>query len=119
MSEVRHGQGPEGRAPDKQKSGSRPKGRKPGIQARPAPISTKFTGECADLIDCIFDCRDSKQSGKFKTTIGKLATYVGSKYDYGGERRHGSNQDIDVNYINSSQRSSTWVNHWSHKTMGD
>jgi hypothetical protein len=80
MSEVKQGQ-----AGGLQKPGGKPKGRKPGVQARPAPVTTKFTGECADLIDCIFDCRDSKQSGKFKTTIGKLSTYVGSKYDYGGD----------------------------------
>jgi hypothetical protein len=52
------------------------------------PSKVKFTGDCDDLVDCIFDCEDSKQSGNFEATIDHLANYVGSKYEHGGEIRN-------------------------------
>jgi hypothetical protein len=36
----------------------------------------KFTGDCDDLSEVIFDCQDSQQSGKFAATLDKLANYV-------------------------------------------
>jgi hypothetical protein len=51
------------------------------------PAKAKFTGDCKDLAECIFDCEDSKQSENFEGTTDHLANCACSKYEHGGEVR--------------------------------
>jgi hypothetical protein len=57
------------------------------IKAPARVAQPKFTGDCDDLAEVIFDCQDSQQSGKFAATLDKLANYVGSKFRHGGDIR--------------------------------
>jgi hypothetical protein len=43
----------------------------------------RFTGDCDDLKECVFDCKDGKQASNFKMKIKKLSIYAATKYDMG------------------------------------
>jgi hypothetical protein len=43
----------------------------------------RFTGDCEDLKECVFNCEDEKQANAFETNIKKLSTYAATKYDMG------------------------------------
>ena len=43
----------------------------------------KFTGDCEDLKECVFDCEDERQANIFENNIKKLSTYAATKYDMG------------------------------------
>jgi hypothetical protein len=45
----------------------------------------KFTGECDDLKEFIFDCEGGKQGITFDANLKKLSIYAGAKYDTGSE----------------------------------
>jgi hypothetical protein len=55
----------------------------------PPLVSTRqnFVRECPKLVGCVFDCEDTRQSGKFEPMMEKLANYIGSKYNNGVERK--------------------------------
>jgi hypothetical protein len=43
----------------------------------------KFTGECEDLKDCVFDCEDEKQESVFGANLKKLSIFAATKYEMG------------------------------------
>jgi hypothetical protein len=43
----------------------------------------RFTGDCDDLKECVFDCEDGKQASNFEMNIKKLSIYAATKYDMG------------------------------------
>ena len=45
----------------------------------------RFYGECEELKECLFDCKDSKQAGMFDANMKKLSIYAGTKYDMGSD----------------------------------
>ena len=48
----------------------------------------KFEGAVEELSACIFDCQHNSQAKNFQQHLEVLATYVGSKYEHGGDMRH-------------------------------
>jgi len=48
----------------------------------------KFEGAVEELSTCIFDCQHNNQANNFQQHLETLATYVGSKYEHGGDMRH-------------------------------
>ena len=48
----------------------------------------KFEGAVEELSTCIFDCQHNSQANNFQQHLETLATYVGSKYEHGGDMRH-------------------------------
>ena len=48
----------------------------------------KFEGAVEELSACIFDCQHNSQAKNFQQHLEILATYVGSKYEHGGDMRH-------------------------------
>ena len=43
----------------------------------------KFTGDCEDIKECVFDCEDERQANIFENNIKKLSAYAATKYDMG------------------------------------
>jgi hypothetical protein len=43
----------------------------------------KFTGECEDVKDCVFDCEDEKQASVFVANFEKLSIFAATKYEMG------------------------------------
>jgi hypothetical protein len=43
----------------------------------------RFTGDCDELKECVFDCEDDKQAGMFDLNIKKLSVYAATTYDMG------------------------------------
>ena len=52
------------------------------------PPQKKFEGAVEELSTCIFDCQHNSQAKNFQQHLETLATYVGSKYEHGGDMRH-------------------------------
>ena len=48
----------------------------------------KFEGAVEELLTCILDCQHNLQANNFQQHLETLATYVGSKYEHGGDMRH-------------------------------
>ena len=48
----------------------------------------KFEGAVEELSACIFNCQHNSQAKNFQQHLETLATYVGSKYEHGGDMRH-------------------------------
>ena len=46
---------------------------------------TGLSGGVEELGDVIFDCEDGKQLASFELMLDKLARYIGSKFEHGGE----------------------------------
>ena len=51
----------------------------------PKPKETKVASGIEELADVIFDCEDGKMTGNFEVMMDKLSTYVGGKFEHGGE----------------------------------
>jgi hypothetical protein len=45
----------------------------------------KFTGECEDLKECVFEYEGENQGGGFEANLKKLSIYAGAKYDTGSD----------------------------------
>jgi hypothetical protein len=43
----------------------------------------RFTGDFEELKDCVLDCEDHKQPGKFDQKIKKLSVYAATTYNMG------------------------------------
>jgi hypothetical protein len=39
----------------------------------------KFTGDCEDLKECVFDCEDERQASIFEANMKKLSIYAATK----------------------------------------
>ena len=72
-------------------------GNKPGVPGKqrrffngggpPVPLKKKFEGAVEEHSGCIFDCQHNYQAKNFQQHLETLATYVGSKYNHGGDMR--------------------------------
>ena len=54
-------------------------------KSHPKPKDVKAVSGIEQLSDVIFDCEDGKQTSSFELMLDKLATYIGGKFEHGGE----------------------------------
>ena len=52
---------------------------------KPRTPETKVSGGTAELAEVVFDCEDGKQASSFDDMLDRLATYLGCKFEHGGD----------------------------------
>jgi hypothetical protein len=94
-SSARRGGPPSGRS---QAGRGRGRGSRNGGNTPQRQVSTKFSGNCAELQGHIFDCSDYKQADTFVHTVKRISEHVGAEYKHGGDIRSSiiNKEKIDI-----------------------